>query len=301
MSSKRTKSKDQRTLLATTVFCSLFSVHCYTDLMYLGIDVGATKTLLAVFDSEGKILKQHKVPTPKKYPDFLTQLEKALQEFKQYHISACCCALPGKVDRRRGVGLVFGNLAWHLVPIKNDLAGLLDHAKILVENDSNLAGLHEALIFHKKYKKVLYITVGTGIGDGIIINGKIDPDFADSESGQMVLDYGGKLTRWEDIASGRALVERYGMHGSKIQDPKIWRQYAKDLSLGLVELVAALQPDVIIIGGSIGTHFNKYGHFLRAELKRHENPMVPMPPLAQASKPQEAVIYGCYDYIKQSI
>lgn len=267
--------------------------------MYLGIDVGGTKTLLAVFSSQGKILEEYKFPTPKKYLDFLSELEKALQEFKDHHFTTCCCAVPGKVDRKTGIGVVFGNLAWHNAPIKNDLAKLLDHAKVLLENDSNLAGLHEALIFHKKYKKVLYITIGTGIGDGIIMDGKIDPDFADSESGQMMLDYDGKLTRWEDIASGRALVERYGKTGNEIQDPKIWQQFAKDLSLGLVELIAALQPDVIIIGGGIGTHFNKYADFLKAELKRHETPMVPIPPVIQANKPQEAVIYGCYDYIIQ--
>ena len=261
--------------------------------------MGGTKTLLAAFSSGGQIKKEYKFPTPKKYQDFLDELKKALQEFSEYRISACCCAIPGKVDRQKGIGLVFGNLGWHNTPIKNDLARLLDHAKILVENDSNLAGLHEALISHKKYKKVLYITVGTGIGDGIIMDGKIDPDFADSESGQMVLDYNGKLVRWEDIASGRALKKRYGKPASEIEDPKIWRQFAKDLSLGLVELVATLQPDVIIIGGGIGTHFDKYGRFLEAELKRHENPMVPMPPVIKANKPEEAVIYGCYDYIVQ--
>lgn len=269
--------------------------------MYLGIDVGGTKTLLAVFSAEGKILKEHKFPTPKKYPDFLSELEKVLQEFNDHHFMACCCAIPGKVDRKTGIGVVFGNLAWHNAPIKNDISRLLGGTNVLVENDSNLAGLYEALIFHKQYKKVLYITIGTGIGDGIIIDGKIDPDFADSESGQMMLNYGGKLTRWEDIASGRALVERYGKTGNKIEDPKIWQQFASDLTLGLAELVATLQPDVIIIGGGIGTHFNKYADFLRAELTRHENPMVPMPPLVQANKPQEAVIYGCYDFIRQSL
>ena len=267
--------------------------------MYLGIDIGGTKTLLAVFSLQGEILKKYKFPTPKKYSDFLFELEKAFQEFEDYHFVSCCCAIPGKVDRKNGIGVVFGNLAWRNASIKNDISRLLGGTNVLVENDSNLAGLHEALIFHKKYRKVLYITIGTGIGDGIIIDGKIDLDFADSESGQMMLDYNGKLTRWEDIASGRSLVERYGKPGSEIEDPKIWRQFAKDLSLGLVELVAAFQPNVIIIGGGIGTHFNKYAEFLRAELKRHENPMVTMPPLIQADKPQEAVIYGCYDYLIQ--
>lgn len=268
--------------------------------MYLGIDVGGTKTLIAAFDASGEVKNQAKFPTPKKYKDFLDQLGVALENFKDYHFIACCCAIPAQIDRKNGVGLVFGNLDWRNVPIKKDLSRLLPTAKIYVENDSNLAGLYEALIFHKQYKKVLYITVSTGIGDGIIIDGKIDPNFADSESGQMMLDYDGKLVRWEDIASGRSLVERYGKPGSEIDDPKIWLQFAKDLTLGLVELIAVMQPDIIIIGGGLGTHFHKYGGFLRGELLKHQNKMVQIPPVMKAKKPEEAVIYGCYDFIKQN-
>ncbi len=269
--------------------------------MYLGVDVGGTKTLLAIFNENGQILKQVKFPTPPKYEVFLAQLKEALEQFKQYKILDCCCAIPGKVDRKNGVGVVYGNLTWHNSPIKNDISRQLNGINVLVENDSNLAGLYEASVFHNEYKKVLYLTIGTGIGDGIIIDGMIDPNFADSEAGQMLLDYEGKLTRWEDLASGRALVNRYGKKGSEIDDPKVWQQFARDLSLGLVELIAVMQPDVIIIGGGIGTHFNKYGEYLRAELKRHQGPMVPIPPVIQANKPEEAVIYGCYTFIRQSL
>lgn len=257
--------------------------------------------MLAAFSNEGKMLHRAKFDTPKKYADFLSELQKTLDGFSDYRFTACCCAIPGKVDRKNGVGVVFGNLAWHDAPIKKDISHMLGGTKVLVENDSNLAGLYEAVIFHSRYKKVLYITIGTGIGDGIIIDGKIDPDFADSESGQMMLEYNGKLVRWEDVASGRALVERYGKKGSEISDPKIWQQFARDLSLGLVELMAAMQPDVIIIGGGIGTHFDKYAEFLREELKRHENKMVPVPPVIKAKRPEEAVIYGCYDFIRQNL
>src|SRR5258708_3241436 len=130
--------------------------------MYLGIDVGGTKTLLAAFGGSGQILKEARFETPKKNPDFLSELSKVLAEFTDYHFAACCCAIPGKVDRKNGVGVVFGNLAWHDAPIKSDVSRLLHGAKVWVENDSNLAGLYEATVFHKKYKKVLYITIGTG-------------------------------------------------------------------------------------------------------------------------------------------
>ena len=155
--------------------------------MYLGIDVGGTKTLLAVFSTEGQILRQEKFPTPDKYEGFITELQKALQNFSEYQIAASCCALPALIDRPRGIGLEFGRLPWKNIPIKKDLEKLLAAAKIYIENDAKLAGLSEALLTHGKYKNILYLTIGTGIGDGIITDGKIDVDYQDTEAGQMVL------------------------------------------------------------------------------------------------------------------
>ena len=55
----------------------------------------------------------------------------------------------------------------------------------------------------------------------------------------------------------------------------------------------------IVIGGSVGTYFDRYGKFLEAELKKFETPLVKAPALRGAARPEEAVIYGCYDYAKQ--
>lgn len=269
--------------------------------MYLGIDVGGTKTLLAAFSAEGKILKEHKFPTPPKYQNFLSQLEAALVQFSEYRISACCCALPAIIDRTKGVGVEFGRLEWHNTPIKKDLETLLPGVKIEVENDAKLAGLSEALLTRSEYKNVLYITIGTGIGDGIITNGKIDINFQDSEAGQMILEHEGKLMKWEDMASGKAIVTKYGKIAQDITDPAIWQQYVKCLAPGIDALVATLQPDVVIIGGGVGTHFDKFRVQLNEELKKYENKMVKMPPIIKAKRPEEAVIYGCYDYIKQGV
>lgn len=269
--------------------------------MYLGIDVGGTKTLLAVFDEHGQIQKQFKFPTPKQYTDFISELKTGLLNFMEYQIKACCCAVPGMVDRKNGKGIVYGNLAWHDSPIKDSISQLLGGIEVLVENDANLAGLYEAFLYRDRFNKVLYLGIGTGIGDAEIVNGVIEPNFADSEAGQTLFNYNGELVRWEDIASGRSLVKRYGKKGSEIDDPKIWRQYAKDLSLGLIELIAVFQPDAVIIGGGIGTHFVKYEEFLVSELKRRETTMVKIPLILQADKPEEAVIYGCYTFLRQKL
>jgi glucokinase len=177
---------------------------------------------------------------------------------------------------------------------------MLGHTPVLIENDAKLAGLSEAIL-HPRYRKVIYMTVSTGIGVGIIIDGHIDPDFADSEPGQMVLEYEGKLQKWEDFASGRALFTRYGKKASEIDDPAIWRHFSQGLARGMNELIATLQPQVIIIGGGVGTHYEKFSKYLEVELRKLENDMTSTPPIIKAKHSEEAVIYGCYQYIKQNV
>ncbi len=271
--------------------------------MYLAIDVGATKTLLAAFSDRGEVLHEQKIATDKKYEKFLSDLKAVLAQgkFKDYHFLAVCCAIPGKVDRQKGIGLTFGNLPWHNAPINADLEKILGHhTQIFVENDANLAGLYEAQA-HKEYKKVLYLTLSTGIGDGIITDGKIDPDFADSESGQMVLEHEGRLQKWENIASGRAFKQKYGKLAKEVDNPFVWQQYSRALAKGIGELIATLQPSVVILGGSVGAQFDKFVSSLKEELKKYHNNMVPIPPIIKADKPTEAVIYGCYEYIRQNL
>ncbi|HLG90674.1 MAG TPA: ROK family protein [Candidatus Saccharimonadales bacterium] len=267
--------------------------------MYLAVDVGATKTLLAVFSKDGEVLHEQKIPTDHKYPQFLTDLGSALrsEEFKKYHVSAAGCAIPGKVDRAAGVGLTFGNLPWRNVAIANGVGKIIGK-DVFLENDANLAGLFEARA-HKQYKKVLYLTLSTGIGGGFIVDGKIDPSFADAEVGHMVLEYEGKLKKWEDFASGRALVERFGKKAEQLDNPFAWKTYAKDVARGLDVLLAVLQPEVVIFGGGGGAHLEKFAEPLKAELKEVGNNMVPIPPIIKGDKAEEAVIYGCYEFIRQ--
>src|SRR3989344_2377164 len=197
--------------------------------MYLAVDVGATKTLLAVFTKDGNVLHEQKIATDHKYDQFLADLKSALGQdaFRKYKIETVCCALPGRIDRVRGIGIRFGNIGWRATPIVNDLKKALQIDEVFIENDANLAALFEAQS-HKKYKKVLYITLRTGIGIGIIINGKRDPAYEDAEAGHMVLEHEGKLKKWEEFASGKALVERYGKKAAELDNHFAWKSYAKD-------------------------------------------------------------------------
>ena len=268
--------------------------------MYLAIDIGGTKTLLAVFDAHGKVVFEHKTPTDKSYAKFIDDIGLALaNELKDYNFGYACCAFPGAIDRRHGVAVRAGNLPWEFEPLKKDLQKLLRHVPVLVENDAKLAGLSEAILVHDKYKKVLYITLSTGIGGGVIINSKIDAVLMDMEPGRTMLEHDGKIQQWEDFASGQALHKRTGKLAAEIDDPKIWQSYARDIALGLEQLLAIIQPEVVIIGGGVGSHFEKFSAPLHVELKKLESAMVRIPPVIKAQRPEEAVIYGCYELIKQ--
>ena len=201
-------------------------------------------------------------------------------------------------DRKRGVGVNFGNLPWSNVPIQQDIEMMFD-CLIAIENDAKLGGLSESLLLKGKYSKVLYVTVSTGIGIALIVDNVIDINIGDGGGRNIMLEHQGKVVPWESFASGHAIVERYGKRASDINDNETWRKITRDLSLGLIELIAIAEPDVIIIGGSVGTYFEKYGKLLDEALQKYHLPLVPIPPLIGAKRAEDAVVYGCYDIAKQ--
>ncbi|HUS26845.1 MAG TPA: ROK family protein [Nevskiaceae bacterium] len=267
--------------------------------MYLGVDVGGTKTLVACLDDQGIIQQQLKFPTPKIYAEFLSNLAKSIVNLPTKEFVAAGIAVPGKIDREHGTGIAFGNLPWERVPIQTDVQRMLG-CPVVLENDAKVAGLSEAMLLKERYRKVLYITIGTGIGTALIIDKRIDPDFDDMEGGHMPLEHNGKIQSWEDFASGRAIFRRFGKKASEITDEKTWKLIAHDIAIGLIDLVAVVQPEVIVFGGgAVSNHFQRFGDLLRHELKKYETPLVPIPPLRRAERPEQAVVYGCYDLAKE--
>lgn len=265
--------------------------------MFLAIDVGGTKTLIATFTQDGKIKKSVKIKTPSDYKKFIGALQACLIRFEAYKFTLACIAIPGLVDRNKGVGIRFGNLDWKNIAIKKDLSTFIK-CPIILENDANLGGLSEARNIINDYKTAVYITISTGIGSGIITNDIIDPELANSELGQIMLSYNGKIMKWEKFASGKAIKDHYNKMASEITDRKTWREICYTFALGINTIIATVQPDVIIIGGSVGTYFNRYKAPLLSELKKLSTPLTPVPPIIKAKRPDEAVIYGCYEMAK---
>jgi predicted NBD/HSP70 family sugar kinase len=188
--------------------------------------------------------------------------------------------------------VAFGNRPWENVPIRADLEAVIGQS-VRIENDAKLAGLSEARLV-PQYQRVLYVTISTGINSALVINGRLDSGTLDSETGQLLLEHEGRLTDWEDFGSGRAFQQKFGKKVSEITDPHAWYYIARNIAVGLIDLMATYTPEAIILGGGVGAHFDKFGDRLQEELKIYQNPMLPTPILLPAQRAEEAVIYGCY-------
>lgn len=268
-------------------------------IMYLAIDIGGTKTLITCFTQAGKVVEQHRLLTPSDYRLFIREIAKVVADLATKEFRAACVAFPGRIDRERGIGIACGNLPWQNAPITRDIERIAK-CPVYIENDANLAGLSEAIAVEDRYDRVLYVTISTGIGTGVVINQQIDPDFQDTEGGHIVLEHNGRLQRWERFASGSAIVRRYGKRAQDIHDTKTWRMIAHSLSVGMIDLVAIVQPEVIICGGSVSTYFDRFGAYLKEEMGRFSTPLTPVPPIQAAKRTEDAVIYGCFYFAKRN-
>ncbi len=266
--------------------------------MYVGVDVGGTKTLLAVLDEHGLIKEQKKFFTPKTYDHFLLELKHTVAHLEHKEFKAGAVGIRGMIDRKHGRRIGDALLDWGVVPVQADVEKITK-CPIVLENDAKLAGLSEAMLLKDKYSRVLYITVSTGIGFALIVDGIIDTNTNDGGGQSLILEHNGKLSAWEDFAGGHAIVERYGKLAKDINDRETWQSICRDLAKGIVQLIAIVEPEVIVIGGSVGTYFERYNKDLHAEIAKYKVPLVQQPDLKKAQRPEQAVVYGCYDIAKQ--
>ena len=268
--------------------------------MYVGVDIGGTKTLVAILDEHGRITHSLKFATPKNYDHFLLELRHIAHHLPIKEFWAGGVGMPVTVfDRKHGRGVSFGNLPWRNVPVHRDLERIFD-CPIVVENDAKMAALSEAMLLKDQYRVVLYVTVSTGIGYGLVIDGQIDTSIGDGGGKTILLEHKRQFVPWESFASGHAIVERYGKMAKDITAESTWEAISRDLAKGLIELIAVTEPDVIVIGGSVGSYFDRYQKPLKKALSRYHIPLLKRPDLIAAQRPEHAVVYGCYDLAKQT-
>ncbi|MFO0970891.1 MAG: ROK family protein [Candidatus Saccharimonadales bacterium] len=270
--------------------------------MIVGVDIGGTKTLIAVFAENGKLLKEVRFETNKDYTLFLQDLEQHARQLETAKAKLACVAVPGRIDRASGIALSFGNLDWRNVPIKQDVSRAVSNKNVIIENDSKLAGIAEGRALNGRYKRVLYLTLSTGIGGALIVNGKLVDALKDMEIGKIPLQHNNNLIAWEDFASGRAFYEAYGKKAVDVTDEAIWEEYAALLNPGLGVACAILQVEAIVFGGGLGQHLSRFKKYLPGLLDTTLHSIVKKPDAIITTQYRgQSVIYGCYHYAKDHL
>lgn len=266
------------------------------------VDIGGTKIAVGIVDNKGKVLSRMEAPTdPNRYSDGIELIAHMLRKTSQRSGSAIDgigIGSTGPVDPMRGE---FGDVdflpGWRGKNPVNDLAQIFS-VQVALENDGDAAALGEAgWGAGRNRKRLIYVTVGTGIGGGIVLDGRLyrGVDDAHPEIGHHVVDPAGpKCTCgfrgcWESLAAGPAMVtwlennapanypHRQGITAKSIcelaqQGDETALQAVEHeafyLGLGLANLINLFTPDAIVLGGSImksaGLFLDRIHNLIRA-------------------------------------
>ncbi|WEG19224.1 ROK family protein (plasmid) [Alkalihalophilus pseudofirmus] len=255
----------------------------------LGIDIGGTKINMGVIDREGKIHRKQTFPTS--FPLYETLEKEIIQLLSENeNIEAIGIGTAGLIDTKLGKVLYASdNLpGWSGTEVKARLEKAVG-LRVEIDNDANVAALAEVKLgAAKEFHRALLLTLGTGVGGGVIINGQIltGPNGGVGEFGHMILYPDGILCSCgrkgckEQYISGKALQRRIYEAGlscspeklmkyrdSIPQAKEIIRSYTFDLAVSISSLQAALDIEVVILGGGVSDSANYWIEELREQLK----------------------------------
>jgi glucokinase len=245
------------------------------------IDIGGSKIAVAAVSDKGLVLSRREFPTEPElgFARTLLRIEPMLREVIDEcgPLDGIGVGCPGPLDPLSGTIFDVGTLpGWNGTPLTGELESLFD-VKVAVENDADAAALAE---YHwgegNAAKSFLYITVSTGIGGGIVLDGKLYRGVhgAHPELGHQIIDsagpecYCGARGCWESLASGTALstwIQTIAPHEGATTAENICKQaIAGDetalgavrrqgyyLGLGLANLVTLFAPERIALGGGV--------------------------------------------------
>jgi glucokinase len=233
----------------------------------IGVDLGGTKILAGVIDAVGGVTRTVERPTPTtSQGDLLDALESAVRELLAPEIAAVGFGVPSRIDHRTGVALGAVN-----IPIREvDFRGAMEERlglPIGADNDANVAALAEFMFgAGRGSTNMVMLTLGTGVGGGVVIEGRLYRGWA--EFGHMVIVEDGEPCQGActgrghvessctGVAAGRLARRVLGPH-AKAHDLVAQKHPALDeighhLGTAIGSLVNIFNPDVVVIGGGFG-------------------------------------------------
>ena len=269
---------------------------------YIGIDLGGTNIAVGLVTEDGKIVETISVPTmaERDYREIVKDMadvsvkvcEKAGVDIKE--VKAVGIGCPGSIDNEKGECTYSNNLRMEHADVAGEFRKHLD-LPVNMENDANAAALGEYEINGNGAKSYVFITLGTGVGGGVIIDGKIYRGFngVGAELGHTVVEMDGEECTcgrkgcWEAYASVTALIRQTKkaleenadtiMHDMVKEDGKVSgktafvaakkgdkvaqavvNKYFEYIGEGITNMINIFQPEKLVIGGSI----SKEGDYL---------------------------------------
>ncbi len=255
----------------------------------IGIDIGGTAIKFALLDGDCSILLRAQKPTPCGDPAALADRVAELirengDDYSRIPIGVACA---GDVENATGL-VTADNLGWDQVPLGPLLEERLGRP-VFLEQDTHAAMMAEwesgAL---RGERNALYLTLGTGVGGGAIVDGKPYREIKRiaSEYGHMITHAGGEPCPcgeygcYERYASSAALVRRaegYDSARSIIEAVKagekkilpVWNDYIEEVCIGLVSLLTIFAPDALAIGGGISEAGEFFLNCIKEGMERH--------------------------------
>lgn len=256
--------------------------------LYIGIDIGGTTIKGAVIDEKGRLYGEDSVVTVKggEIVNSIVTLCNRLMKLNKEEVKGIGIGCAGVINSADGVVVQASNLRLNDFPIVKLLREKIN-LPVKISNDANVAALGEAKFgAGKNYKNSILVTLGTGVGGGIIIDGKLfeGNKSAGAEIGHIVIEHGGEPCScgrrgcFEAYSSATALKRRTKWAMEEDAGSAMWKKYTSEnvsgktafefadcdasakevvdwyidyLACGLINLANAFRPEVIMLGGGV--------------------------------------------------
>ncbi len=240
----------------------------------IGVDVGGTKILAAVADREGRLVRQHERPTPTASQDALVAgLVAAVEELLDDDVVALGFGLPSSVDQATGIAHGSVNIPLQELRLRESMSERFA-LPTEIENDANAAAFAEwTLGAGRASRNMVMLTLGTGVGGGVVIDSRLYRGWA--EFGHIVVELDGKPCQGTctgrghlesyctGVAAGEAAEEVFGA-GTDAHELvrlaqegdgralEILTRLGRYLGAGMGSLVNIFYPEVVVLGGGFG-------------------------------------------------
>jgi glucokinase len=247
----------------------------------IGVDLGGTKVSVGVVSGDA-VVKMVKRPVPSREPAdvVLNSIMDAMAEVIDETVAGIGCGVPSVVDVAEGVVLDVGNIpSWKEVHLK---AALEDRFGLpaWINNDANAFVVGEHVYGKARgYRNVVGMTLGTGLGTGVVIDGRLY-NGANCGAGELgMIAYRGGLL--EDWCAGPFFPREFGVGADELHrraragDPEAlqaYERYGRELAEGVMIALYAFDPEILVFGGSISSAFDLFETPMRAAFAAFEYP-----------------------------